>query len=87
MFIKLENDHLIHQELVNAAMAQQRPSVLYRPQFIQDGDAWLCILGDLPTGVVGSGATPSEAEEDFHRAWYGHKRLDHESSNSQEVKK
>jgi hypothetical protein len=83
----LTQDYVLRMEFMNVAMAQQRPSVLYRPQFIQDGDGWLCILGDLPTGVVGTGKTPCEAEEDFNRAWYGNKKLDTEESNPQEVEK
>jgi len=71
MFIKLDNDHLIHQECINAAMAQQEPSVLYRPRIFRDGDMWCCLLGDdLQVGVVGFGESPSKAVQDFNRAWY-----------------
>ena len=45
------------------------PHVIHNAQVIKDGNAWLCILGDLPTGVVGVGDTPKEACDDFDRAW------------------
>ncbi len=48
-----------------AASEYMRPSAVYRPTIIQDGNAWLAILGDLPTGVVGCGDTPAAAMADF----------------------
>jgi hypothetical protein len=48
---------------------RQLPHVLMRPSLIQDGNAWLAIYGDLPTGVVGTGSTPAEAMSDFDKAW------------------
>ena len=45
------------------------PSVLYRPTLMKDGDKWLAIYGDLPTGCVGSGDTPEAAMDDFNLAW------------------
>lgn len=56
--------------LIQAANEMQRPSVLYRPTLIQDGNAWLAIYGDLPTGVVGTGKTPGEAMAAFDAAWH-----------------
>lgn len=50
-------------------MARQLPHVLMRPALTQDGNAWLAIYGDLPTGVVGTGATPAEAMASFDKAW------------------
>lgn len=47
----------------------QRPSVLFRPTLLQDGNAWLAIYGDLPTGCVGTGASPAEAMAAFDKAW------------------
>lgn len=61
---------MVRDEFLAAAHEMQRPSVLYRPTISQDGNAWLAILGDLPTGVVGVGATPAEAMLDFDRVWY-----------------
>ena len=50
--------------------ARTAPHVIHNAQIIKDGNAWLCILGDLPTGVVGVGDTPKQACDDFDRAWY-----------------
>ncbi|MGL5904217.1 MAG: hypothetical protein ACRCZO_16160 [Cetobacterium sp.] len=46
-----------------------RPSVMYRPTVSKDGDSWLAIYGDLPTGVVGVGKSPEEAMLDFDKNW------------------
>lgn len=46
------------------------PSVMFKPQLTRDGDAWLAIYGDLPTGVVGSGNSPAEAMAAFDKAWF-----------------
>lgn len=53
----------------NTEIIRQLPHVLMRPTLIQDGNAWLAIYGDLPTGVVGTGKTPAEAMADFDAAW------------------
>lgn len=47
-----------------------RPCVVFKPQLNQDGNAWLAIYGDLPTGVVGVGDSPSEAMYDFDKQWF-----------------
>jgi hypothetical protein len=60
---------MVSNEYLTAAYEQQRPSVLFRPTLSQDGNAWLAIYGDLPTGVVGSGDTPAAAMESFDLAW------------------
>lgn len=59
----------IKTEFTAAAQEMQRPSVLFKPTLIQDGAAWLAILGDLPTGVVGVGETPAAAMADFDAVW------------------
>lgn len=59
----------IKTEFLNVAYELQRPSTIYRPELLQDGDMWLAIYGDLPTGVVGTGKTPAEAMLDFDKAW------------------
>lgn len=51
------------------ATEQTRPSALYRPTLTQDGNAWLAVYGDFPTGVVGCGDTPAAAMADFDAAW------------------
>lgn len=54
---------------VNTEIVRCLPHVLMRPALVQDGNAWLAIYGDLPSGVVGTGATPAEAMADFDAAW------------------
>ncbi|MEI7177086.1 hypothetical protein [Pectobacterium carotovorum] len=46
-----------------------RPCVVFSPQLSLDGNAWLAIFGDLPTGVVGVGNSPAEAMYDFDKQW------------------
>lgn len=53
----------------NTEIIKQLPHVIMRPSLTQDGNAWLAIYGDLPTGVVGTGSTPAEAMADFDDAW------------------
>lgn len=60
----------VRDEFMRTATEGQRPSVLFRPTLSQDGNAWLAIYGDLPTGVVGTGSTPAEAMAAFDAAWH-----------------
>jgi hypothetical protein len=60
---------ILQQEIFVVSHELQRPSVVMRPALTQDGDAWLAIYGDLPTGVVGTGKTPAEAMAAFDEAW------------------
>ena len=64
----------VKTEFLNVAYELQRPSTIYRPDISQDGDMWLAIYGDLPTGVVGCGKTPAEAMLDFDKAWNASRR-------------
>ena len=59
----------VKSEFLAVAHEMQRPSAIFKPTLTQDGNAWLAILGDLPTGVVGCGNTPAEAMIDFDRVW------------------
>ena len=45
------------------------PFMVYGATLVRDGNAYLALLGDLPTGVSGSGDTPAEAVADFNKAW------------------
>lgn len=61
-------------EMASHAIAESfydnaRPSAVYRPTLTQDGNAWLAVYGDLPTGVVGCGDTPAAAMADFDKSW------------------
>jgi len=57
-------------EMQNAAIEHSRPCVVFKPTLNQDGNAWVAVYGDLPTGVVGCGDSPAEAMNDFDVAWY-----------------
>lgn len=61
---------MVRDQLLTTEWEKQRPSVLFRPELSQDGDMWLAVYGDLPTGVVGHGETPAEAMADFDKAWH-----------------
>ena len=51
-----------------------RPSTIYKPKIMQDGDAWIALLGEnLAEGVTGTGKSPSEAFYDFDENFYGKK--------------
>ena len=52
------------------ASEQARPCVVFKPTLSQDGNKWLAILGDLPTGVVGCGDSPADAMYDFDKKWF-----------------
>ena len=48
----------------------RRPSVLFRPRLMVDGNQWVALYGDnLQEGVVGVGDSPDAATWDFDRAW------------------
>ncbi len=64
---------MVSNEFMTAAYEMSRPSTIYRPEVSLDGDMWLAIYGDLPTGVVGAGRTPAEAMLEFDKAWFGRK--------------
>lgn len=63
VFFNVASDFQITSECM------REPSVLYKAKLTQDGDKWLAVYGDLPTGVVGIGNTPEEAMRDFNRVW------------------
>ena len=63
---------MIQQEFTNAAYEMQRPSVLFRPTMILDGNQWCALYGDdLQSGIAGVGDTPEKAALDFDREWLG----------------
>lgn len=48
-----------------------RPSVLYRPSVVPDGNKWCALYGaDLMEGVAGFGDTPDDAMRDFDQNWF-----------------
>lgn len=47
-----------------------RPSVLFRPKLLLDGDKWIALYGEnLQEGVVGIGESPVLAMWDFDKSW------------------
>lgn len=58
------------QEMQTSAVEHGRPCAVFKPTLTQDGNAWLAVLGDLPTGVVGCGESPAAAMSDFDAAFY-----------------
>lgn len=53
-----------------AVIAGPRPSVMYRPKIMIDGDHWYALYGDnIEVGVVGFGKSPAEAMLEFDKAW------------------
>ena len=65
---------ILLQEYLVTATEAQRPSVLYRPELMAEGDKWMALYGpDLAVGVAGFGDTPAEAMAAFDAAWRNEK--------------
>lgn len=57
-----------------AAMEMGRPSAIYHPSLVRDGNKWSALYGpDIQQGVCGFGDSPNEAMMDFDREW--HKKI------------
>ena len=69
--IDISNDaYLARMAIVEAANLASRPSVLYRPTLMADGDMWCALLGpNLQEGIAGFGETPEKAMLAFDTAW------------------
>ena len=53
-----------------AAAAQERPCVLWKPSLFRDGNQWCALLGEnIQDGVVGFGDSPDAAMWSFDEAW------------------
>ena len=53
-----------------AAAAQERPCVLWKPSLFIDGNQWCALLGEnIQEGVVGFGDSPDAAMWAFDEAW------------------
>ena len=53
-----------------AAGAHDRPSAVYRPDLMRDGNQWCALYGaDLQVGVAGFGDSPAAAMWDFDCNW------------------
>lgn len=65
---------VFQQEAKNAfafiALSSTKPSTIYRPKLMIDGNQWCALYGEnLQDGVVGFGNSPEEAMSDFDAAW------------------
>ena len=53
-----------------AAAAQERPCVLWKPRLFRDGNQWCALLGEnIQDGAVGFGDSPDAAMLAFDEAW------------------
>ncbi len=53
-----------------AAAAQERPCVLWKPRLFRDGNQWCALFGEnIQDGVVGFGDSPDAAMWAFDEAW------------------
>lgn len=53
-----------------AAAAQERPCVLWKPRLFRDGNQWCALFGEnIQEGVVGFGDSPDAAMWAFDEAW------------------
>lgn len=68
------NGHIIQQEFCIAAAEMARPSAIFRPALIEDGDHWCALYGDnLASGLGAFGKTPEAAMAAFDKAWHSQK--------------
>jgi hypothetical protein len=66
-----ELDHRLHCEQLSTEYLRQRPSVLYRPVLMLDGNAWCALYGEnIQEGCVGFGPSPDAAMIAFDAAWF-----------------
>lgn len=62
---------VVRAHMDEAVNEQYRPSVLYRPKIMLDGNKWIALYGDnIQDGVCGCGDSPDEAMRAFDSAWY-----------------
>ena len=62
------NAYLARMAIVEAAAFIAAPHTRMRPRIFPDGDKWCALYGEnIMEGVVGFGATPQEACEEFDR--------------------
>lgn len=60
----------MQQQVYAVSHEQMRPSVLFAPKLMADGDQWMALYGpDLALGVAGFGVTPDAAMRAFDQAW------------------
>ena len=60
----------MQQEVYAVSGEMTRPSVLFKPQLMADGDQWCAAYGeDAMSGIVAFGDTPDAAMRAFDLAW------------------
>ncbi len=63
--------NILTEQFCATAMEMARPSVVYKPTLMADGDMWCVLLGeDLQVGIAGFGKTVAEAMTAFDQAFY-----------------
>lgn len=61
---------MLQEQISSVGYEMTRPSVIYRPDILVDGNQWCALYGsDLQNGVAGFGDTPAKAMEAFDLAW------------------
>lgn len=66
---------LATQAISNIEYDLHRPSVLYRPKLMLEGNQWMALYGDdFRTGFAAFGDSPALAMEAFDKAW--HEKID-----------
>lgn len=59
-----------YADALEASNEARRPSRVWRPALMIDGDQWCALYGaNLQDGVAGFGDSPAAAMEAFDRAW------------------
>jgi hypothetical protein len=62
---------ILQEQFCATAMEMARPSVLFKPTLMADGDMWIVLLGeDIQSGLMASGKTPYDAMIAFDQAFY-----------------
>lgn len=70
-FRDMNLSHYFEQAMYAISGDYTRPSVLYKPNIAQDGDAFIALLGNnIQEGIVGCGDTPEEAMRNFDKAFF-----------------
>ena len=70
----------------SAAAQYERPSAVFKPRLMVDGNQWCALYGDnLQDGVSGFGDSPADAMWDFDRNWGAKLQAQKDRSRAEEV--
>lgn len=65
-----EEERLAYQRHLQANWATVRPSTVYKPTLLRDGNQWCALFGeDLQSGIAGFGDSPALAMHAFDEEW------------------